>query len=87
MSDSEHSPQWVSGADLDRVLEELSLSRIGPETRMQCKVCWWVYDPAQGCPEWNIEPGTSFRDLPESFSCPDCGHGKSSFMPADDDAG
>ena len=52
---------------------------------MQCKVCWYIYDPAEGCPEENILPGTPFRDLPDEFVCPDCGHPKSAFIPADED--
>ena len=25
-------------------------SKIGPRTRLECKVCWYVYDPARGRP-------------------------------------
>ena len=30
---------------------------IGPETRLECKICWWVYDPGVGDPVWQIAPG------------------------------
>ena len=36
------------------VLKTLEASRIKPETRMQCKVCGFVYDPAEGCAEWQV---------------------------------
>lgn len=44
-----------------------------------CTVCGYVYDPEIGDPEANIEPGTSFEDLPEDWVCPDCGVGKDLF--------
>ncbi|MFR6359229.1 MAG: rubredoxin [Sutterella wadsworthensis] len=37
---------------------------------MQCKVCWFVYDPEEGLPEFGIEPGTPFNDLPEDCDLP-----------------
>ncbi len=77
-------PATATGAEIAGLLDALARSRVGPETRMQCKVCWYVYDPAEGCPEWQIEPGTSFADLPDYFTCPDCGHPLSSFIPAEE---
>ena len=65
--------------------DRLAAERVPPDARMQCKVCWYVYDPAEGCPEENILPGTPFRDLPDEFVCPDCGPPKSAFIPADED--
>ena len=35
-----------------------------PGSRLECKICWWVYDPATGDPQWQIAPGTPFADLP-----------------------
>ncbi|MBP3439438.1 MAG: rubredoxin [Sutterella sp.] len=58
-------------------------TRIRPETRMQCRVCWFVYDPAEGLPDWGVEPGTPFEELPADWACPDCGHPKAAFLPAD----
>ena len=31
-----------------------------PDSRLECKICWWVYDPAVGDPQWQIPPGTPF---------------------------
>lgn len=44
-----------------------------------CTVCGYVYDPAEGCPESGITPGTKWEDVPEDFVCPLCGVGKDSF--------
>lgn len=44
-----------------------------------CTVCGYVYDPAEGDPESNIAPGTSFADLPDDWVCPVCGAGKDEF--------
>ena len=46
-----------------------------------CEICGWLYDPAEGAPEWDIEPGTAFEDLPEDFVCPVCGAEKENFSP------
>jgi len=44
-----------------------------------CTVCGYVYDPQLGDPGNGVEPGTSFEDVPEDWTCPDCGVGKDSF--------
>ncbi|OZS42420.1 anaerobic nitric oxide reductase flavorubredoxin [Photobacterium sanguinicancri] len=46
-----------------------------------CTVCNWIYDPKVGEPNQNVEPGTSFHDLSDSFLCPECGIGKEVFEP------
>lgn len=45
----------------------------------ECEVCGYVYDPAEGDSEGNIDAGTAFEDLPEDWVCPVCGVGKESF--------
>ena len=47
--------------------------------RYVCTVCGYVYDPGQGDPDNNVEPGTSFADLPDDWVCPVCGAPKSDF--------
>lgn len=54
-------------------------------TRLECKVCWYVYDPALGDPVWQIAPGTPFADLPTHWTCPNCATEKSGFLPLADD--
>ena len=44
-----------------------------------CTVCDYIYDPALGDPDSGIAPGTSFKDIPEDWECPDCGVNKSDF--------
>ena len=44
-----------------------------------CTVCGYVYDPQLGDPGNGVEPGTSFGNVPEDWTCPDCGVGKDSF--------
>jgi len=44
-----------------------------------CTLCVYVYDPEQGDPDNEIEPGTAFDDLPDDWVCPDCGAGKDEF--------
>ena len=77
MNDNEVSddvlPTSLSGSDVSDGLDRLMRARITPEMHMQCKVCWFVYDPEEGLPEFGIEPGTPFNDLPEDWTCPECG--------------
>ena len=47
--------------------------------KYQCIVCGWVYDEALGCPEECILPGTRWEDIPEDWTCPECGVGKVDF--------
>jgi len=44
-----------------------------------CTICGYVYDPAQGDTDNDIEPGTKFEDLPDDWECPVCGASKDDF--------
>lgn len=57
----------------------------GPTARLECKVCWHVYDPAEGDPVWQIPPGTPFAELPEHWTCPNCSTTKDGFLVLRDD--
>jgi len=48
--------------------------------RYTCTICGYVYDPREGDPEGNIEPGTRFEDLPAGWVCPVCGAEKDKFV-------
>ena len=80
MNDNEVSddvlPTSLSGSDVSDGLDRLMRARITPEMHMQCKVCWFVYDPEEGLPEFGIEPGTPFNDLPEDWTCPEFHSGR-----------
>lgn len=60
-------------------------AKIGPATRLECKVCWYVYDPAQGDPVWQIAPGTPFAELPAHWTCPNCAGERTQFLVLDDE--
>ncbi len=45
-----------------------------------CQMCGYVYDPEVGDPDNGIAAGTSFADLPDDWTCPDCGVGKEDFV-------
>lgn len=57
--------------------------RIGPRTRMQCRVCGYIYDPDQGCRLWQAKPGTPFGAVPDHLDCPACGCPHSGFLVLD----
>jgi rubredoxin len=42
-----------------------------------CVQCGFEYDEAKGWPEDGIAPGTRWDDIPDDWSCPDCGAAKS----------
>jgi rubredoxin len=49
--------------------------------RLECKICWQVYDPAEGDPvAWQIPAGTPFSELPAHWSCPNCSATKDQFL-------
>ncbi|MFA6188125.1 MAG: rubredoxin [Sulfuricurvum sp.] len=47
--------------------------------KYECDRCGYIYDPLTGDPENGIEPGTAFEDLPDGWTCPDCGAPKEEF--------
>jgi rubredoxin len=44
-----------------------------------CTICGYVYDPAEGDLDNGVEPGTSFEDIPDDWTCPICGATKDQF--------
>jgi Rubredoxin len=44
-----------------------------------CNICGYIYTAAQGDPDGDIAPGTTFDDIPEDWICPLCGVGKDEF--------
>jgi rubredoxin len=59
-------------------------ARIGDETRLECRICWYVYDPAEGDPVEQVLPGTPFAALPAWWRCPQCDAERDKFLPLDD---
>ncbi|MCD6584878.1 MAG: rubredoxin [Desulfobacteraceae bacterium] len=48
-----------------------------------CDICGYVYDPAAGDPDNDVNPGTAFEDVPDEWLCPVCGAGKDDFSKED----
>lgn len=55
-------------------------AKISAAAVMECKICWGVYDPAEGDDNRQIPPGVAFRDLPGDWCCPNCGAPAEQFM-------
>jgi rubredoxin len=58
-----------------------SSSRIDDSTRLECRICWYVYDPEVGDEVEQIPPGTPFSALPAHWRCPRCDAAKEMFLP------
>jgi len=54
--------------------------KITATSKLECKICWYIYDPAKGDDYWHIAPGTPFSELPEHWTCPECDGKKNDFM-------
>ena len=49
------------------------------DSKYECTVCKYIYNPKSGNKMAGIEPGTVFEDLPENWVCPVCGEKKDKF--------
>lgn len=47
--------------------------------KWMCVVCGFIYDEAEGLPEEGIAAGTAWQDVPDTWTCPDCGATKDDF--------
>lgn len=54
--------------------------KINDDTLLECKICWYVYDPEKGDEYWQIPPGTPFTQLPDHWTCPECDGNRFDFM-------
>ncbi len=45
----------------------------------ECIVCGYVYNEAEGDAEHGIKAGTRWQDIPEDWTCPECGIAKADF--------
>jgi GntR family transcriptional regulator/MocR family aminotransferase len=57
---------------------ELRPVRFG-ERSFICGGCYFVYEENKGLPDQGVAAGTPFGDIPDSWRCPDCGTGKTTF--------
>ena len=53
-----------------------------PVGRYVCLGCGYEFIPEKGDESGDIRPGTSYKNLPEEWTCPDCGEIKANFIPA-----
>ena len=49
--------------------------------KYKCLICGYIYDPAVGDPDNGIAADTAFENLPDDWTCPECGAGKDDFEP------
>jgi flavin reductase (DIM6/NTAB) family NADH-FMN oxidoreductase RutF/rubredoxin len=61
------------------VKDETEVVKTTSSGKYKCKICGYVYDPAKGDPDGGIKPGTSFEELPDTWTCPICNAPKSEF--------
>ncbi|MCL4377966.1 MAG: rubredoxin [Actinobacteria bacterium] len=47
--------------------------------KWECLVCGYIYNSEEGDPDDGVKPGTRFEDLPEDWTCPQCGALKDQF--------
>jgi rubredoxin len=65
---------------LRNVRRDYPMNETAPAFRTwMCVVCGFIYDEAQGLPEEGIAPGTRWEDVPETWTCPDCGATRDDF--------
>ena len=76
--------QFAESQTVERMLDARRRERMTGGRPMQCKVCWFIYDPAEGCPETQTPPGTPFEDLPGWWCCPQCGSPAETFLVLDE---
>jgi [NiFe] hydrogenase assembly HybE family chaperone len=55
-------------------------SKLDDDARLECGICWWVYDPVVGDDVAQVAPGTPFARLPDTWRCPNCDAEKPKFM-------
>jgi len=48
-----------------------------------CTICGYVYNPEEGDPDSGISPGTSYKEIPDTWQCPVCGASKNEFEPVE----
>jgi len=66
----------------------LDRARGHPEdARLECGICWYVYDPAVGDPIAQVPPTTPFAALPATWRCPQCDGPRDQFLRLDDASG
>ncbi|MEA1051568.1 rubredoxin [Lamprobacter modestohalophilus] len=50
------------------------------DQRMECRICWQVYDPALGDELGQVAAGTPFEAVPDDWRCPQCDAAKDAYL-------
>jgi len=59
--------------------KNLFRTKFNDDSKYECIVCKYIYNPKVGNERVGIKPGTTFEDLPENWVCPVCGEKKDKF--------
>ena len=54
-------------------------NEVDEDAKFECTVCKYIYNPKYGNEKVGIHANTSFKDLPDNWTCPVCGEGKDVF--------
>jgi len=57
------------------------MNRLADDAKLECRICWYVYDPAVGDDTQQIPSGTPFLELPDYWRCPQCDSEPDAFLP------
>lgn len=72
--------EWDNATPQVRIIAPMSeVAQTAAYRTWMCVVCGFIYDEAAGLPEEGIAPGTRWEDIPETWTCPDCGVTKDDF--------
>ncbi len=48
------------------------VTSLASRSRLEYKICWYLYNPARGDGHWQIAPGAQCAELSEHWICPNC---------------
>ena len=57
----------------------MNKNQANAETKYECTICKYIYNPKYGNEKAGIHPQTAFDDLPDNWVCPVCGEKKNVF--------
>ena len=61
-----------------------AMARLSDDTSLECRICWYTYDPVEGDADQQIPAGTPFSALPGHWRCPQCDAEPGLFLPVTD---
>jgi len=64
--------------------KEKSIQGAKEMKKYKCLMCGYIYDPAVGDPDNGVAADTAFKDLPDDWTCPECGADKDEFEPVEE---